>query len=147
MPATAGFPASAAANRSSIKRKIRRSGRQACSAVIAGVSRTMSPRERGRMIRISAPCGRLGRTEDASLGFNACFVDEHHRNITANRINAPAGAALQPLLVIVSFTGVLHSGQTKMSSSSFDTAMRPLPPSPFVSPPTRSQSGSIPNKN
>src|SRR5580658_1049717 len=118
----AGFPSSTGAKRGSTSTLIRKSGRQECSAAMAGVSSTTSPSERRRMIRISAPCGNAGsRVEGsfefggafnfyeaakcaASFGFNAGFINQHHRNIFANRIDAMARRALQATLV----AGQLH---------------------------------------
>src|SRR5215472_1179562 len=98
-PVIAGFPSRAPANFSSASTKIRRSGRHSFSAPMAGVSRTRSPSERRRRIRISAPFARPGSKDDDSLSFNARFVDQHDRNIVADGVDAPAGATLQALLV------------------------------------------------
>src|SRR5271156_6782122 len=117
-----GFPSSTGAKRGSTSTEMRKSGRQECSAAMAGVSSTKSPSERRRMIRISAPCGKAGsrvaRSFEfgeafnfyevakgaASFGFNAGFVNQHHRNVFANRIDAVARRALQATLI----AGQLH---------------------------------------
>src|SRR5271155_4662260 len=121
-PLMEGFPSSTGAKRGSTSTEIRKSGRQECSAAMAGVSSTKSPSERGRIIRISAPCGNAGsRVEGsfefggafnfygvancaASFGFNAGFINQHHRDVFANRIDAMARRALQAALV----AGQLH---------------------------------------
>src|ERR1700690_582014 len=59
----------------------------------------MSPSERSRATRTSAPRGRWRSKEDDSLGFNARFVDQHDRDIAPNGINAPASSAFQPLFI------------------------------------------------
>ena len=73
------------------------------------------------MIKISEPWGNPGSNEDGSAGLEACvaaggwigftakydelfgvdscFVDQHHRNIFPNGINAPARRAFQTVLV------------------------------------------------
>ena len=76
-------------------------------------------------MRSSAPSGRLGSSKSRSLSFNARFVDEHHGNIAADGINAAARFPhFNPVLVTRDFNpAFLHSGQTKISNSSFETAI------------------------
>src|SRR5450432_603335 len=113
----AGLPSRTAAKRGSTSTEIRKSGRQALSAAIAGVSRTRSPNERRRMISISEASGSPGSSEKAEpgltdgtaardrfgstaeygklFGVDARFVSEHDGNIFANRINTAARRAFQ----------------------------------------------------
>src|SRR5580658_5124843 len=103
----AGLPSNTAANRSSARTLMRKSGRQSCSARMAGVSRTRSPSDRRRISRTSAPRGSSGKIaaadtlarRAASFVGNAGFVHEHHGDIFANRVNAAAGGALEAVLI------------------------------------------------
>ena len=97
--ATAGFPSRMGAQNRSTSTFRRKSGRQACTAESAGVSRTTSPKERSRMIKTSAPTGKSFRRDGASRRFNASFVHEHHGDVVTHGINAVARTAFQTLLV------------------------------------------------
>src|SRR5580658_1703241 len=144
--AIAGFPSRTGAKRGSTSTLMRKSGREACSAAMAGVSSTRSPSERRRMIRISAPCGKDGsRVEGsfelggafnfydaakcaASFGFNAGFINQHHRDVFANRIDAMARRALQAALV----AGQLHRSLILRANQNVEQFLRnshEIPPS------------------
>src|SRR5260370_893549 len=69
---------------------------------MAGVVRTQSPSDRKRITAIRAPGGRRCKTVlifTRSLLFDLSFVDQHHWNVVANRVDAVALNALKTGLI------------------------------------------------
>jgi len=63
---------------------------------MAGVQRTQSPSDRKRMIATRLFCARSSIINDG-------FIDQHHRNIVANRVKAMAGDAAQAAAIGLEF--------------------------------------------
>src|SRR5262249_19754308 len=82
------------AKRCSTKTEIRNPGNSRFNAATGLVNSRQSPIERRRTRRIRAFRGSLRKS---SLVFNFRFADQHHRDVVANRVHAPAVAALQAL--------------------------------------------------
>src|ERR1700722_2935917 len=117
----AGLPSSTPANLGSRRTAICRSGRQAFNAATAGVSRTRSPSERKRTIKISEFLGSSFNADCRGLlSVDARFVNQHHRDVFANRVYAAAGRAFQTALI----TRQLHRSLVQRAHQNVEKFLR-----------------------
>ena len=93
---TSGLASKQSANCGSTRTVMRNFGNCAFNARTGPVSSRQSPNERRRMKRMRAVPGRRWKS---CLVFNLGFVDQHHRNVVANRIHPAALDTLQTLAV------------------------------------------------
>src|SRR5271155_4929153 len=95
---TSGLPSKISAKRGSTMTLILRSGRWRLRRDRAGVVRTQSPRDRKRITAIREPDGK--RSSKFTLFFDAGFVDQHHRDVVANRVDPLTFHAFQAVFVL-----------------------------------------------
>src|SRR3984957_20492678 len=94
---TSGLPAKISAKRGSTITLIFKSGRWFLSSERAGGVRTQSPRDRRRITAIREPGGK--RSTRFTLFFNTGFVDQHHGDVVANRVDPLTLHAFQAVFV------------------------------------------------